>query len=257
MPPWCTRSRPSAPWSPSPNFVTLPTGGYPAGRLQRRHSGGWAQGKSGRRRSPTAAKPSCASGPRKPIISRAGDSPDTGALVIIHYLSTRFVHWTAVPPLLDGGGVVGGHLLHHGQVPSGRECGSRASDHRDGHRVVGVHDRPDLRELPMQALVGRIQRLGPIDGDEEDRIGRSAEGEMLVVGVVGKANGARVIGRVPIIAPSTDGAARVRPATGRDGVARPRPAGHRAWRGRRCSRTVPALPARCRHRAGAPPRGTA
>ena len=45
-------------------------------------------------------------------------------------------------------------------------------------RVVGVHHRPDGRELAVQLLVGRVEHLRPVDGDEHDpglRGARSAD----------------------------------------------------------------------------------
>ena len=65
-----------------------------------------------------------------------------------------------VPPLLDHGGVVGGHPLDHGQVPAGREGPAGTGDHRRRHRLVGVDDRPDLGELAVEPLVGGVEDVG-------------------------------------------------------------------------------------------------
>ena len=48
-------------------------------------------------------------------------------------------------------------------------------------RLVGIHDRPDLRELPVQPLVGRVEHVRSVDGDEQYARAGSFEPEVLEV----------------------------------------------------------------------------
>src|SRR5580658_3362843 len=66
------------------------------GRGVQHYGAGGAEGKTGGRRWRTASRPSRASGPRKPSISRATDSPKTGRAWRSHWFMTRLVHCTAV-----------------------------------------------------------------------------------------------------------------------------------------------------------------
>jgi hypothetical protein len=47
-----------------------------------------------------------------------------------------------------------------------------------------VDDAPDLGQLPVQAGVGGVHHLGPVDRDEQHAVGLGVELEELEVGVV-------------------------------------------------------------------------
>ena len=71
----------------------------------------------------------------------------------------------------DNGGVA-----HHGRYPfevtAGRE-GLIAStcDNSDFCPVVICHNLPYLRQFPVQARVGGVKDLGPVDGDQQHAVG--------------------------------------------------------------------------------------
>ena len=90
-------------------------------------------------------------------------------------------HRVGIPPLLDDGGVVGGHPLDHGQVASGRKGPPGPGDHRHGDRLVSVDHRPDLGELAVQALVGGVEHVRSVDGDQEHAGAGPLEPEVLEV----------------------------------------------------------------------------
>ena len=74
--------------------------------------------------------------------------------------------------------------LHHAEVAAGRERLAGAGDHGDARAVVGVDGAPDLGQLPVQAGVGRVHHLGPVERDEQHAVRPALEAEVLVVGVV-------------------------------------------------------------------------
>ncbi len=108
-------------------------------------------------------------------------------------------HGLGVPPLLDHGAVVGGHPLHHGQVPAGRERPPGPGDHRHRHRLVGIDHPPDLGELAMEPLVGGIEHLGAVDGDEQHPGRGPVEPEVLEVVVGGELGRGTGVGHPPIM----------------------------------------------------------
>ena len=103
-------------------------------------------------------------------------------------------------PLLDHGIVIGGHALDHGQVPAGGKGAAGPGDDRHRHRLVGVGDGPDLGQLAVKALVGGVEYLGPIDGDQEDPGRRAVEPEMPEFVPRGRRAGMHEVGHGAIIA---------------------------------------------------------
>ena len=75
-------------------------------------------------------------------------------------------------------------LSHHIQVAAGGERAAGAGDDGDARSVVSVEGEPDLRQLPVQTIVGRIQHLGTVDGDENHSAVPALERKVLVVAVV-------------------------------------------------------------------------
>ena len=78
---------------------------------------------------------------------------------------------------------VAGHLLDQLQIAAGREGLPGARDQHHPRLGIGVDGQPHLGQLPVQARVGGVHRLGAIDRDEHDAVRLLLEEEMPVVGV--------------------------------------------------------------------------
>src|SRR5207253_11103820 len=75
-------------------------------------------------------------------------------------------------------------VLDQREAAARRERLAGTGDDHDASLRIGVDGGPDLGELPVQARVGRVQHLGPVDGDEEHPVRLGLEREVPEVGVV-------------------------------------------------------------------------
>jgi hypothetical protein len=75
-------------------------------------------------------------------------------------------------------GVVADHSGDHPQIAAGAERASGAGDHRHARVRIAVDVAPDAGQLGMQALVGGVHLLGPVDRYQQHAVLAALEAEI-------------------------------------------------------------------------------